>query len=214
MGSTGTGKSTLIALICRLYDVTGGSVRVDGVDVREYDTEQLWSATGLVPQRGYLFSGTVAENLRYGKADATDDEMWEALRVAAADDFVRAHSDGLSMPVAQGGINVSGGQRQRLAIARAVIRRPAIYLLDDAFSALDVHTDARVRAALRDVSAGSTVVIVSQRISTVAQADQIVVIDDGRVVGVGTHETLLADCPAYAEFADSQSLGAGAGGQR
>ena len=214
VGSTGTGKSTLIALICRLYDVTGGSVRVDGVDVREYDTEQLWSATGLVPQRGYLFSGTVAENLRYGKADATDDEMWEALRVAAADDFVRAHADGLSMPVAQGGINFSGGQRQRLAIARAVIRRPAIYLLDDAFSALDVHTDARVRAALRDVSAGSTVVIVSQRISTVAQADQIVVIDDGRVVGVGTHETLLADCPAYAEFADSQSLGAGAGGQR
>ncbi len=214
VGSTGTGKSTLIALICRLYDVTGGSVRVDGVDVREYDTEQLWSATGLVPQRGYLFSGTVAENLRYGKADATDDEMWEALRVAAADDFVRAHADGLSMPVAQGGINFSGGQRQRLAIARAVIRRPAIYLFDDAFSALDVHTDARVRAALRDVSAGSTVVIVSQRISTVAQADQIVVIDDGRVVGVGTHETLLADCPAYAEFADSQSLGAGAGGQR
>ena len=214
VGSTGTGKSTLIALICRLYDVTGGSVRVDGVDVREYDTEQLWSAIGLVPQRGYLFSGTVAENLRYGKADATDDEMWEALRVAAADDFVRAHADGLSMPVAQGGINFSGGQRQRLAIARAVIRRPAIYLFDDAFSALDVHTDARVRAALRDVSAGSTVVIVSQRISTVAQADQIVVIDDGRVVGVGTHETLLADCPAYAEFADSQSLGAGAGGQR
>ena len=214
MGSTGSGKSTLISLICRLYDVTGGSVRVDGVDVRDYDTEQLWSAIGLVPQRGYLFSGTVAENLRYGKADATDDEMWEALRVAAADDFVRAHADGLSMPVAQGGINFSGGQRQRLAIARAVIRRPAIYLFDDAFSALDVHTDARVRAALREVSAGSTVVIVSQRISTVAQADQIVVIDDGGVVGIGTHETLIADCPAYAEFADSQSLGAGAGGQQ
>ncbi len=214
VGSTGSGKSTLISLICRLYDVTGGSVRVDGVDVRDYDTEQLWSAIGLVPQRGYLFSGTVAENLRYGKADATDDEMWEALRVAAADDFVRAHADGLSMPVAQGGINFSGGQRQRLAIARAVIRRPAIYLFDDAFSALDVHTDARVRAALREVSAGSTVVIVSQRISTVAQADQIVVIDDGGIVGIGTHETLIADCPAYAEFADSQSLGAGAGGQQ
>ena len=214
VGSTGSGKSTLISLICRLYDVTGGAVRVDGVDVRDYDTEQLWSAIGLVPQRGYLFSGTVAENLRYGKADATDDEMWEALRVAAADDFVSAHADGLSMPVAQGGINFSGGQRQRLAIARAVIRRPAIYLFDDAFSALDVHTDARVRAALREVSTGSTVVIVSQRISTVAQADQIVVIDDGRVVGIGTHETLLAGCPAYAEFADSQSLGAGAGGQR
>jgi ATP-binding cassette subfamily B protein len=214
VGSTGSGKSTLISLICRLYDVTGGSVKVDGVDVRDYDTEQLWSAIGLVPQRGYLFSGTVAENLRYGKADATDDEMWDALRVAAADDFVRAHADGLAMPVAQGGINFSGGQRQRLAIARAVIRRPAIYLFDDAFSALDVHTDARVRAALREVSADSTVVIVSQRISTVAEADQVVVVDDGNVVGVGTHETLLATCPTYAEFADSQSLGAGAGGRR
>jgi ATP-binding cassette subfamily B protein len=212
VGSTGSGKSTLISLICRLYDVTGGAVRVDGVDVRDYDTEQLWAAVGLVPQRGYLFSGTVADNLRYGKADATDDEMWEALRVAAADEFVRAHPDGLSMPVAQGGMNFSGGQRQRLAIARAVIRRPAIYLFDDAFSALDVHTDARVRAALRDASADAAVMIVSQRISTVAEADQIVVIDDGGVVGVGTHQTLLATCPAYAEFADSQSLGAGAGG--
>jgi ATP-binding cassette subfamily B protein len=208
VGSTGSGKSTLVSLICRLYDVTGGSVRVDGVDVRDYDTEQLWAAIGLVPQRGYLFSGTVADNLRYGKADATEDEMWEALRVAAAEDFVRAHADGLEMRVAQGGINFSGGQRQRLAIARAVIRRPAIYLFDDAFSALDVHTDARVRAALADTSAGSTVVIVSQRISTVAAADQIVVIDDGRVVGVGTHESLLADCPTYAEFADSQWVGA------
>jgi ATP-binding cassette, subfamily B, multidrug efflux pump len=212
VGSTGSGKSTLISLICRLYDVTGGSVLVDGVDVRDYDTEQLWSAVGLVPQRGYLFTGTVADNLRYGKADATDEEMWDALRVAAADDFVRAHPDGLSMPVAQGGMNFSGGQRQRLAIARAVIRRPAIYLFDDAFSALDVHTDARVRASLRDVSADATVVIVSQRISTVAEADQIVVVDDGHVVGIGTHETLLESCPTYAEFADSQSLGAGAGG--
>ncbi|MDT5245698.1 MAG: ATP-binding cassette, subfamily multidrug efflux pump, partial [Mycobacterium sp.] len=207
VGSTGSGKSTLISLICRLYDVTDGSVRVDGVDVRDYDTEQLWSAIGLVPQRGYLFSGTVADNLRYGKADATDEEMWDALRVAAAHDFVRAHADGLAMPVAQGGINFSGGQRQRLAIARAVIRRPAIYLFDDAFSALDVHTDARVRASLRDVNARSTVVIVSQRISTVAEADQTVVVDDGQVVGVGTHETLLETCPTYAEFADSQSLG-------
>ena len=150
--------------------------------------EQLWSAIGVVPQRGYLFSGTVADNLRYGKADATEDEMWDALQVAAADDFVRAHADGLEMRVAQGGINFSGGQRQRLAIARAVIRRPAVYLFDDAFSALDVHTDARVRAALREVSADSTVMIVSQRISTVAEADQIVVIDDGRVVGAGTHD--------------------------
>jgi ATP-binding cassette subfamily B protein len=213
VGSTGSGKSTMISLVCRLYDLTGGSVYVDGIDVRDYDTEQLWSAIGLVPQRGYLFSGTVADNLRYGKADATEQEMWDALRVAAADGFVRAHPDGLSMPVAQAGINFSGGQRQRLAIARAVIRRPAIYLFDDAFSALDVHTDARVRAALREVSADSTVMIVSQRISTVAQADQIVVIDDGRVVGIGTHETLLAACPTYAEFADSQSLGAAAGGR-
>lgn len=209
VGSTGSGKSTLISLICRLYDVTSGSLRIDGVDVRDLDIEQLWSAIGLVPQRGYLFSGTVAENLRYGRADATDDEMWEALRVAAAADFVRAHPQGLDMPVAQGGINFSGGQRQRLAIARAVIRRPAIYLFDDAFSALDVHTDARVRDALREVAADATVVIVSQRISTVIEADQVVVIDDGRVVGIGTHDTLLADCPIYAEFAESQALTAG-----
>ena len=206
VGSTGSGKSTLISLICRLFDVTGGSVAVDGIDVRDYDVEALWSTIGLVPQRGYLFSGSVAENLRFGKADATDDEMWEALRVASADAFVSAHPEGLEMPVAQGGINFSGGQRQRLAIARAVIRRPAIYLFDDAFSALDVHTDARVRAALGEVSSASTVVIVSKRISTVIGADQIVVIDDGTVVGVGTHETLLADCAVYVEFADSQSV--------
>jgi ATP-binding cassette, subfamily B, multidrug efflux pump len=208
VGSTGSGKSTLVSLICRLYDVTAGSVTVDGVDVRDYDIEQLWSMVGLVPQRGYLFSGTVADNMRYGKADATDAEMWEALWVASAEGFVRAHPDGLQMRVAQGGINFSGGQRQRLAIARAVIRRPAIYLFDDAFSALDVHTDARVRAALREVSADSTVVIVSQRISTVAEADHVVVVDDGRVVGAGTHESLITGCPTYAEFADSQAVGA------
>ena len=212
VGSTGSGKSTLVSLMCRMYDVTTGSVRLDDVDVRDYDPETLWAAIGLVPQRGYLFSGTVADNLRYGKADATDEEMWEALRVAAADDFVRAHADGLAMRVAQGGANFSGGQRQRLAIARAVIRRPAVYLFDDAFSALDVHTDARVRSALREVSADATVVIVSQRISTVAAADQIIVVDDGRIVGAGTHESLLADCPPYAEFASSQSLSAGVGG--
>jgi ATP-binding cassette subfamily B protein len=205
-----------MSLICRLYDVTDGAVLVDGVDVRDYDTEQLWTAIGLVPQRGYLFSGTVADNLRYGAARdqvITDDQMWEALQVAAADGFVGAHDDGLEMPVAQGGINLSGGQRQRLAIARAVIRRPPIYLFDDAFSALDVHTDARVRAALREVSADATVIIVAQRISTVSQADQVIVIDDGELVGVGTHESLLSGCPAYAEFADSQSLGAGIRGQ-
>jgi ATP-binding cassette subfamily B protein len=206
VGSTGSGKSTLLSLICRLFDVTDGSIAVDGVDVRDYDVEALWSTIGLVPQRGYLFSGTVAENLRYGKADASDDEMWEALRVASADDFVSAHPDGLQTRVAQGGINFSGGQRQRLAIARAVIRRPAIYLFDDAFSALDVRTDARVRAALRQTSAAATVVVVSQRISTVVDADQIVVVDDGAVVGTGTHFSLLADCPVYAEFADSQAV--------
>ncbi len=214
VGSTGSGKSTLVSLICRLFDVTSGAVRIDDIDVRDFDPEQLWGAIGVVPQRGYLFSGTVADNLRLGAAPGqlvTDDDMWRALEVAAADDFVRAHADGLAMQVAQGGINFSGGQRQRLAIARAVIRRPAIYLFDDAFSALDVHTDARVRASLREASGQSTVLIVSQRISTVAAADQIVVIDDGCVRGVGTHETLLAECPEYAEFADSQALGAASG---
>jgi len=210
VGSTGSGKSTLISLICRLYDVTDGAVLVDGVDVRDYDIERLWSAIGLVPQRAYLFSGTVADNLRSGKADATDDEMWDALRVADADRFVTA-GGGLQMRVAQGGVNFSGGQRQRLAIARAVIRRPAIYLFDDAFSALDVHTDARVRTALRQVSADSTIIIVAQRISTIAQADRVIVVDDGRVVGAGTHSSLLAECPTYAEFVDSQSPAARVG---
>ncbi|WP_156764051.1 ABC transporter ATP-binding protein, partial [Mycobacterium sp. 852002-50816_SCH5313054-b] len=208
VGSTGSGKSTLVSLICRLYDVTGGAVLVDDVDVRDYDTERLWSAIGLVPQRGYLFTGTVADNLRYGKADATEPEMWEALRVADADGFVRAHDDGLHMRVAQGGINFSGGQRQRLAIARAVIRRPAIYLFDDSFAALDVHTDARVRASLAQTSGDATIVVVTQRVSTAAQADQVIVVDGGKLVGAGTDEALLADCPTYAEFADSQSVGA------
>jgi ABC-type multidrug transport system fused ATPase/permease subunit len=213
VGGTGSGKSTLVSLICRLYDVTSGSVRVDDVDVRDYDTEYLWSTVGLVPQRGYLFSGTVSDNLHYGKSDATEDEQWAALRVAAADDFVADHPDGLDMRVAQGGINFSGGQRQRLAIARAVIRQPAIYLFDDAFSALDARTDARVRTNLRDVSASSTVIVVAQRISTVIHADQIIVVDGGRVVGTGRHDALLNDCPAYAEFVESQSVGAGVGGR-
>jgi ATP-binding cassette subfamily B protein len=206
VGSTGSGKSALVSLIARQYDVTAGAVLVDGLDIRDYGTETLWSAIGLVPQRGYLFTGTIADNLRYGRSDATEDDMWTALRVAAADDFVRADPDGLQMRVAQGGINFSGGQRQRLAIARAVIRRPAVYLFDDAFSALDVRTDARVRAALREASADATVIIVSQRISTVAGADQVIVIDAGRVVGTGTHSSLLQDCPPYAEFVDSQSV--------
>lgn len=209
VGGTGSGKSTLVSLICRLYDVTAGSVRVDEVDVRDYDTETLWAAIGLVPQRGYLFSGTVADNLRMGKADATDAQMWSALTTAAADDFVAAHPDGLRMRVAQGGINLSGGQRQRLAIARAVIRRPAVLLLDDALSALDVRTDARVRAALRQASVDTTVIIVAQRISTIRHADQIVVLDTGRVVGVGTHAALIRTCPSYAEFVESQAQMAG-----
>jgi ATP-binding cassette subfamily B multidrug efflux pump len=214
IGGTGSGKSTLVALICRLYDATGGTVEVGGVDVRDRDVDELWSTIGLVPQRGYLFSGTVAENLHYGKADATEDEMWDALRIAAADDFVRAHADGLQMRVAQGGINFSGGQRQRLAIARAVIRRPAIYVFDDSFSALDVHTDALVRARLSEITADSTVIIVAQRLSTIIDADQVIVIEDGRVVGAGTHESLLADSPTYREFAESQSLDAEVGGPR
>ena len=213
VGSTGSGKSTLVSLICRLCEVTGGSVTLDGVDVRDYDLEQLWAAIGLVPQRGFLFSGTVADNLRYGNADATDAEIWEALRVASADGFVGAHPDGLDMRVSQGGINLSGGQRQRLAIARAVVRRPKVYLLDDAFSALDLHTEARVRAAFREVSAEATVLIVSQRISTMVEADQVIVVDGGRVVGSGTHESLLADCPTYGEFVDSQAV-VPAGGSR
>ncbi|OBA77919.1 ABC transporter ATP-binding protein [Mycobacterium sp. 1164966.3] len=209
VGSTGSGKSTLVSLICRLCDVTGGSVTVDDVDVRDHDLDRLWSVIGLVPQRAYLFSGTVADNLRHGAAPGqvvTDAEMWEALRVASADGFVGAHPAALDMPVSQGGVNISGGQRQRLAIARAVIRRPKVYVFDDAFSALDVHTDARVRAALREVSAEATVLIVSQRISTLTEADQVIVIDDGRAVGCGTHDSLLTECAIYAEFVDSQAV--------
>jgi ATP-binding cassette subfamily B multidrug efflux pump len=217
VGSTGSGKSTLLSLICRLYDVTSGAVLVDGVDVRNHDVEELWSGIGLVPQRGYLFAGTVADNLRIGATPGqvvTEEEMWDALRVAAADEFVREHDDGLQMRVAQGGINFSGGQRQRLAIARAVIRRPAIYLFDDSFSALDVHTDARVRASLAEIAADATVIVVAQRISTVIEADRVIVVDDGRVVGAGTHESLLAECPTYQEFAESQSMDSHVGGQR
>jgi ATP-binding cassette, subfamily B, multidrug efflux pump len=217
IGSTGSGKSTLVALICRLYDATAGSVEVGGVDVRDRDIDELWSSIGLVPQRGYLFSGTVADNLQFGRAEgrpATDDEMWEALRVAAADDFIRAHPEGLTMRVAQGGINFSGGQRQRIAIARSVIRRPAIYVFDDAFSALDVHTDALVRARISSTASDATMIVVAQRISTVIGADQIIVIENGRIAATGTHESLLAESPTYREFAESQSVDAEVGGAR
>jgi ATP-binding cassette, subfamily B, multidrug efflux pump len=204
IGSTGAGKSTLISLIPRLFDATGGSVTVDGVEVRECDPELLWSRIGLVPQKALLFSGTVASNLRYGDPDATDEELWRALRVAQAEDFVREMPGQLDAPIGQGGINVSGGQRQRLSIARALVKRPEIYVFDDSFSALDVATDARLRAALKPETAQAAVIIVGQRVATIADADKIVVLEHGEIVGTGTHEELLADCPTYAEIVDSQ----------
>jgi ATP-binding cassette subfamily B multidrug efflux pump len=204
IGSTGAGKTTLVSLIARLFDVTGGSVRVDGVDVRDLDPDVLWSRIGLVPQRPYLFTGTVGSNLRYGNPHATDDELWAALEIAQARDFVVAMPAGLEAPITQGGTNVSGGQRQRLAIARALVRRPEIFLFDDSFSALDLGTDARLRAALRRHTAQATVLIVGQRISTIADADQILVLDDGQIVGRGTHDQLLATCPTYVEIVESQ----------
>ncbi|GII83965.1 multidrug ABC transporter ATP-binding protein [Sphaerisporangium siamense] len=204
IGSTGSGKSTLISLVPRLFDVTSGAVLVDGVDVRELEPQMLWTRIGLVPQKPYLFSGTVASNLRYGNPDATDEELWEALEVAQARDFVEEMPEGLEAPIAQGGTNVSGGQRQRLSIARALVSRPEIYLFDDAFSALDLATDARLRAALRPHTAEAAVVIVGQRVSTIADADQIIVLDDGVIVGIGTHEHLLDTCPTYVEIVESQ----------
>jgi len=204
IGSTGAGKTTLLSMVPRLLDATAGTVRVDGVDVRDYEPEQLWRRIGLVPQRPYLFTGTVASNLRHGNPDAADDELWAALEIAQASGFVAAMPDGLDAPISQGGTNVSGGQRQRLAIARALVRRPVIYLFDDAFSALDTSTDARLRAALRPVTATATVVIVAQRVSTIVGADQIVVLEDGAVVGIGRHRELLATCPTYVEIVESQ----------
>ena len=205
IGSTGAGKTTLLDLVPRLHDVTGGRVLVGGVDVREQDPALLWSSIAVVPQKAFLFSGTVASNLRQAKPDASDEELWEALRVAQAEDFVRALDGGLDAPVAQGGTNLSGGQRQRLSIARAIVRRPAIYLLDDSFSALDLTTDARLRAALRPVVTDSVVIVVAQRVSSIVDADHIVVLDDGRVVGDGTHDELLASCPTYVEIVESQA---------
>ncbi|WP_430335277.1 ABC transporter ATP-binding protein [Rhodococcus sp. ACT016] len=204
IGATGSGKTTLLGLIPRLIDVTAGSVAVSGTDVRELDPELLRSHIGLVPQKPYLFSGTVASNLRYGKPDATDDELWRALEIAQAADFVRAMPDGLETAVAQGGTTVSGGQRQRLAIARALVRRPSVYLFDDSFSALDLSTDARLRAALRPETEDACVIIVAQRVSTIIDADQIIVLEEGAAVGIGTHEQLLETCSTYVEIVESQ----------
>ena len=204
IGSTGAGKSTLVNLVPRLFDVTAGSVRIDGVDVRRLAPDVLWSLIGLVPQKAYLFSGTVRSNLLHGRPEATEEELWAALEIAQADDFVREMPEGLDSAITQGGTNVSGGQRQRLAIARAVVRRPEIYLFDDSFSALDLATDARLRAALRPVTRDATVLLVAQRVSTIRDADQILVMEDGAVVGRGTHQSLLAGCATYQEIVASQ----------
>jgi ATP-binding cassette subfamily B protein len=205
IGSTGSGKTTLMNLIPRLVDATEGTVLLDGVDVRDLAPEALWSRVGIVPQKPYLFSGTVASNLGYGKENATEEEMWEALRIAQADDFVRAMPEGLNATIAQGGSNVSGGQRQRLAIARALIRRPEIYLFDDSFSALDLATDARLRAALEPYVKAAVVVVIAQRVSTIRNANKIMVLEDGDCVGFGTHDELLATCETYQEIVSSQA---------
>jgi ATP-binding cassette, subfamily B, multidrug efflux pump len=204
IGSTGAGKTTLLNLVPRLFDATGGDVLVDGFNVRDIEPELLWSRIGLVPQKPYLFSGTVASNLRYADPDATDDELWQALEIAQAKRFVSDMPGGLEAPISQGGSNVSGGQRQRLAIARALVRKPGIYLFDDSFSALDLATDAYLRAALAPVVMDAVMVIVAQRVSTIINADQILVIEDGRQVGLGTHHELLETCPTYAEIVASQ----------
>ncbi|MEV6402846.1 ABC transporter ATP-binding protein [Streptomyces bobili] len=204
IGSTGSGKSTLLGLVPRLFDATDGQVLVDGVEVADLDAALLARTVGLVPQKPYLFAGTVATNLRYGNPDATDEELWHALEVAQAEEFVRKLEGGLNASIAQGGTNVSGGQRQRLAIARTLVQRPEIYLFDDSFSALDYATDAALRAALGRETAEATVVIVAQRVATIREADRIIVLDEGRVVGEGTHQELMADNETYREIVLSQ----------
>ena len=209
IGSTGAGKTTLVNLVSRLADATDGSVLVDGVDVRQLDLDLLWSKVGYVPQKPFLFSGTVASNLRYGRPDADEGELWEALEVAQASSFVQAMPDGIESPITQGGTNVSGGQRQRLCIARAMVVKPEIYVFDDSFSALDLATDARLRAALKPHTADAAVLIVAQRVSTIIDADQILVLEDGEIIGRGTHDELLETCPTYIEIVESQ-MGQGA----
>ncbi|MFD9687681.1 ABC transporter ATP-binding protein [Kitasatospora sp. NPDC059146] len=204
IGSTGAGKSTLLGLVPRLFDVTSGQVLLDGTDVRELSADTIADSVGIVPQKPYLFTGTVASNLRYGRPDATDEELWHALEIAQAKDFVEKLPEGLDAPISQGGSNVSGGQRQRLAIARALVRRPDVYLFDDSFSALDYATDARLRKALARETSDATVLIVAQRVSTIRDADRIIVLDEGAVVGTGTHRELMADNPTYREIVLSQ----------
>ncbi len=204
IGSTGSGKSTLINLIPRLFDATSGSVLLGGVNVADLEPELLWSQVGLVPQKPYLFSGTVASNLRHADPEATDEDLWWALEIAQARSFVEQMPDGLDSVITQGGTNVSGGQRQRLAISRALVRKPRVFLFDDSFSALDLATDAKLRAALAPVTRDAVVVVVAQRVSTIAGADQILVLDEGQLVGVGTHEQLLLECPTYVQIFASQ----------
>ncbi|MCI1936136.1 MAG: ABC transporter ATP-binding protein/permease [Bifidobacteriaceae bacterium] len=204
IGSTGSGKSSLLRLAMRMFDVTEGQVLLDGHDLREYDPDQLATVFGPVPQKAMLFSGTIRSNLRYGKQDATEEEMWEALRVAQADDFVREIPEGLDAPVAQGGTNFSGGQKQRLCMARAIIRQPRVYSFDDSFSALDMATDRKLRAALKPVTTEATVLLVAQRAASIRDADQILVLDSGRIVGRGTHDELMQTCETYKEIVDSQ----------
>jgi ATP-binding cassette subfamily B protein len=205
VGGTGSGKSTLLNLLPRLLDVTSGRILIDGVDVRDLALADLWNLFGIVPQKSFLFSGTVESNIRFGRAEATDAQVWNALEIAQASEFVAGLSEGLDARVDQGGVNFSGGQRQRLAIARCIIREPQIYLFDDSFSALDYSTDARLRGALTEQTEGKTVIIVAQRINTVRNAGRIIVLEHGDIVGTGTHEELLETCTAYREIAESQA---------